>query len=635
MDVMAANIPPNVFGYFRNETHYEGLARRAGNVKEIPSWKYSVNVRNLLRQPDTREHFKRFIIKCHGHSKTAWPTFDWQRGSSEELKRCLEYREFPNGVAEIVQQAYRLGHPANIAAMEVMSTPPSPCVEDFKYATLSPTGTYSDSTGPQSARSPRSYFCERRTSGASSGVRSISSDNRLYRSANSWSSSRPSTSAAETGGASKERAGSLASETASFASSRRTGRKRLVAREAEVRNTSCSALVSFLRDGPEQISGNLHPHREIGSPKIDLPAAPHHSALVAPEAEGCNVQNSALVSISQDGPFTIEDDGDSRITKSSRPTTLRLPSMRMTSSPFADYVDDDASLPWPSFGEQFQPTAEHPRPQTSSQDPQLLSNAQNPRPLLRSHKSHPQVAVEESSEDLKTTPLSLAIRRRKPQLRDIQIRERSVELPRSFPSTAGARILPPTPGPPPIVALPIAPTNLTLSPMSITSPSCSDDPVSPISPTGYTLGAVGPPPSPMPPGFSEMQWPLPPTPAPELSPSLDSIPTPTAEFFREVTPTPGSFSSPRLAKSSPVSTLPKSPGADRLRTPYGLRVEVPKLMANPPRRSMSVRRSSSKSGKRWTSISSLIEPPLPSPGIDFGFCLTQSLDLAGGPAISG
>lgn len=617
-------------------SHYEGLARRIGNVRETPGWKYSITVRNLLRQPDTREPFKRFMSKCHGHSKTGWPTLNWQRDSSAELKRCLEYRDFPDGVVETVQQAYRLGHPANTVAVQVMSRPPPLPVEDFSYATLSPIDAFFGSTGPRSATSQRSsqrsYLSERKPSVASSGAGSVSSDNRLHRSTDSLPSSPPPTSP-QARNASKERSESLASETASLASSHRTGRRRLVARDAEVKNTSCSALASFLRDGPDDVPENRQPRREIRAPRIPPPVASHRSPLVAREAEVRNTRNSTLVSILRDGPPESPDSGESHEQKRSRSQSIpRLPSISIAVSPFPDYVDDGSNLPWPTLT----PVLDA-RPQILSHNSQPQMTVQIPRPQILSHSSQPQITLHKPLEDLKTAHLSLAKRRQKPQPQEIQIRENILDLPRSSSLTPGTRVLPPTPGPPPIVALPKAPVNLTLSPMSITSQHFSDSPISPISPTSYTFGAVGPPPSPMPPGFSEMQWPLPPTPALELSPHLESIPTPTAEFFREVTPTPGSFSSPRLAKSSPVSIFPfQNPGTDRPRTAHGLRIEVPKLMAAPPKRSRSMRRSrsSSRSGKAWTSISSLIEPPLPSPGIDFGLCFTQPLDLVGGPAIS-
>lgn len=619
-------------------SHYEGLAKRVGTVSQTPGWKYSATVRNLLRQPNTREHFRKFMIKCHGHSKAGWPTLNWQRDSSAELKRCLEYRDFPNGVAEIVQQAYRLGLPANTAAVQVMSRPPTPPVEDFNYATSTPIEAYFGSTGPRSARSQRSYLYERKTSVTSSGVRSVSSDDRLYRSATFLPSSPPSTSPSQTRNASKERAGSLTSDTASLASSRRTWKKRMVAREAEVRNTSCSALASFFRDGSDEVPvpENRQPRREIRAPRIPPPVAPHGSPLVAREAEVRNTRNSTLMSILREGPPEPANSGETHEEKRSRSQSIpRLSSIRTAVSPFPEYVDDGTSLPWPSFAEQPQTTVTNRRPLMLSHSSQPETTIQVPRPLILSHRSQPQITVQKPLEDLKTEYPSLAKRRQKPQLREIQIRETVLALPRSPSLTAGTRVLPPTPGPPPNIALPKAPAILTLSPMSITSRNFSDSPISPSSPTGCTFGAVGPPPSPMPPGFSEMQWPLPPTPALEISPLLESTPTPTPEFFREVTPTPGSFSNPRLAISSPVPISHPSPATERPRTAHRLRIAVPKLMAAPvPKRSRSVHRSCSKSGKKWSSISSLIEPPLPSPGIDFGFCLTQPLDPVDGPVIS-
>jgi hypothetical protein len=614
-------------------SHYEGLARRLGSNRETPDWKYTTTVRNLLRQPDTRENFKKFMIKCHGHSKAVWPTLEWQQDSSAELKRWLEYREFPNGVGEIVQQAYRLGHPAHAAAMQVMSRPPTPSAEEISYATLSPTDAYFGSTKPRS-RSQRSYLYERKTSNASSGVRSVSSDNRLYQSANSLPSSPPSASPPRTRTGSVERAGSFTSETASLASSRRTGRKRLVARDAEVRNTSCSALSDFLRDGPPASSQETPQPRKPRAPRMPPPvpshrelvaripevrdtentslldilqegqpsASPAHSQLVARQTEARDTRDLTLVGILQEGPPELSDDHEDRDQELPLPRSRsmpRLPPNRTVVSPFPDYVDDGASLPWPSLPER------------------------------------PQITVQEPLEDLKPVDRSLAARRQKPQLREIKVRETILTLPRSSSLTVGTRVLPPTPGPPPMQALPKAPAILTLSPLSISSNNISDSPISPMSATSYSFAAQEPPPSPMPLGFEDMKWPLPPTPIAGSTHLLDSIPTPTAQFFREITPTPGSsFSTRRLAISPVEPESLMSPERDRPRTGHGLRVEVPKLMAAPPKRSRSMRRGSSRSGKRWTSISSLVEPPLPSPGVDFRFCLSQPLDLVGPPSIS-
>lgn len=43
----------------------------------------------------------------------SWPKLRWKPKGSSELKRRLEYCDFRHGVEEIVQLAYRLGHPAN------------------------------------------------------------------------------------------------------------------------------------------------------------------------------------------------------------------------------------------------------------------------------------------------------------------------------------------------------------------------------------------------------------------------------------------------------------------------------------------------------------------------------------------
>jgi hypothetical protein len=580
-------------------SHYEGLARRIGANREAQIWKYTTTVRNLLRQPDTRETFKKFMIKCHGHSKAGWPTLEWQRDSSAELKRCLEYRDFPNGVGEIVQQAYRLGHPAHAAAIQVMSRPPTPPAEDVGFTTLSPVDAYFGSTAARS-RSQRSYLYERKASNASSGVRSVSSDNRQYRSAASLPSSPPSASPPGTRNVSRDRAGSFTSETASMASSRLAGRKRLVAREAEVRNTSCSALASFLRDGPsevpEKIPESRQPRAPYRAPRMPPPVPPPRARLVAREAEVHNTRNSTLINFLKDGPPADPREERNRHIPTPRSPSLSRSVPRTIGSPFPDYIDDEEDcLSWPIFPEP---------PVVAVNGPQ-----ENPKPAARAPRAPMQ----------------------NPQLREIKIQETVLTLPRSSSLNDGTRVLPPTPGPPPMQALPAPPTNSTLSPLSGGSRNFSHL-MTPVSPGEYTFGAAEPPPSPMPPGFEDMQWPLPPSPTPEVSP-LQSTPTPTVEFFRGSTPTPGSFSAHRQAKSPAESEFSKSPTSDRPRTAHGLRIDVPKLMAAPPKRSKSMHRSGSKNGRGWGSVSSVAEPPLPSPDIDFGFCLQQPLDLMEFPSV--
>jgi hypothetical protein len=48
----------------------------------------------------------------------------------------------------------------------------------------------------------------------------------------------------------------------------------------------------------------------------------------------------------------------------------------------------------------------------------------------------------------------------------------------------------------------------------------------------------------------------------------------------------------------------------------------------PPKRSRSSSRGSRQRPLRWVSIGTIMEPPMPSPGVDFGNCLSQPLDLA-------
>ncbi|KAF2403049.1 hypothetical protein EJ06DRAFT_528013 [Trichodelitschia bisporula] len=112
--------------------HYEWAADHPGTT---PQWRYTNYIRNLLRQSDTRDAFKRFMIRCHGDAKRAWPPLEWLEGNTYELRRSLEYRDFPRGPTEVVRYAYQLGHPSAIAAAKLMGAaaknlPPSPPTEE-------------------------------------------------------------------------------------------------------------------------------------------------------------------------------------------------------------------------------------------------------------------------------------------------------------------------------------------------------------------------------------------------------------------------------------------------------------------------------------------------------------------------
>jgi hypothetical protein len=613
-------------------SHYEGLSRRHGSTRETPEWKYTTTVRNLLRQPDTRETFKRFMTKCHGHSKTGWPTLEWQRDNSAELKRCLEYRDFPfpNGIQDIIQQAYRLGHPAHKAAVQVMSRPPTPPADEVGPSSLSPDFAYFGSTGPR-ARSQRSYLYERKSSNGSSAreFHATAVEPKQYRLPTSLPTSPPSMSPPYTRNTSPDRAPSFTSEATSF-SSNRTGRKRMIAREAEVKNTSCNALADFLRDGPPGSRGRtVDRETEVKNTSRNTPAdflndgPPGPRVKIAREAEVRNTSRNTLVEFLNDGPpgSRVKVAREAEVKNTSRNTLVnflndgppdptpfqqhrarQVPLPRRVISPYSEYVDDRSNLPWPVW------------------------------------QVRPEITIAEPQEDQAHEDQTLAA-----QIQEDGIRETVLEWPQSAPFSEGTRVLPPTPGPPPMQAPPKPPGPPTLSPITLSplnlSPHniSSGSLVSTFDATGFSWSSDDPPPSPMPPGFSDMEWPLPPTPADEVSAS-DSTPTPTAGFFKSRNqthnPTPGSFSIPELSPASHDIEFPKGLALDRPRTAHGgLRIEVPKLMAAPPKRSKSTHRSG-KHGSRWKSISSIIEPPLPSPGIDFGFCLSQPLDLVGSPIIS-
>jgi hypothetical protein len=96
--------------------HFEGLARLDDATQQPSEWKYTNVLRNLLRQPDIKEGYKRMMVKLHGDDKVFWPKMKWQVENSSELLRKLEYRDFREGVMEIARVACQLGHPASANA---------------------------------------------------------------------------------------------------------------------------------------------------------------------------------------------------------------------------------------------------------------------------------------------------------------------------------------------------------------------------------------------------------------------------------------------------------------------------------------------------------------------------------------
>jgi len=93
--------------------HFEELARLDDATQQPSEWKYTNVLRNLLRQPDIKEGYKRMMIRLHGDDKVFWPKMKWQVENSSELLRKLEHRDFRDGVMEIARVACQLGHPAS------------------------------------------------------------------------------------------------------------------------------------------------------------------------------------------------------------------------------------------------------------------------------------------------------------------------------------------------------------------------------------------------------------------------------------------------------------------------------------------------------------------------------------------
>jgi hypothetical protein len=91
--------------------HFESLAQHDDTSSQPSQWKYTNMIRNLLRQPDVKDAYKRVMSKCHGDDKVFWPKMKWDAASSEELKRRLEYRDFRSGVKNLARMACQLGAP--------------------------------------------------------------------------------------------------------------------------------------------------------------------------------------------------------------------------------------------------------------------------------------------------------------------------------------------------------------------------------------------------------------------------------------------------------------------------------------------------------------------------------------------
>jgi hypothetical protein len=107
--------------------HFEQLAAMDDDhLVACPSeWKYANMLRNLLRQPDIREAYKRMLVSFHGADKFFWPKMRWHPSNTVELLRKLEYRDFREGVQEIARVACSLGQPAQAEMVRIVE-PPSP-----------------------------------------------------------------------------------------------------------------------------------------------------------------------------------------------------------------------------------------------------------------------------------------------------------------------------------------------------------------------------------------------------------------------------------------------------------------------------------------------------------------------------
>ena len=341
--------------------HYEGLARRHGNNRETPEWTYSTFIRNLLRLPEVGDSFKRFMIKCHGHSKSTWPELEWLRDDTGELRRCLEYRDFRRGIPEIIHLAYRLGHPAYNAAVQVMSRPPTPRSERTSRthsrvpSEASSSGTpFSPISNPGSpllqSRSIRPYLYERKpflvTLPEREPVPFPTSDyTKDYNIPRSLPSSPPDASPPHTRATSPVRAASIRSDTSL---SRLPARRRMVARDADVKGTGCAALIHFLRQGP--------PDSQFPAPVLEHSTRPYTSPRLPMYYE-----QTIEETVFHESPATPVSKPVSTSKVSPMPyPALRAPPTSPTNSPLLALAPTEPPLPTPT------PLSLWPRPVSPS-----------------------------------------------------------------------------------------------------------------------------------------------------------------------------------------------------------------------------------------------------------------------------
>ena len=570
-------------------THYEMLIKRQGNFRDSPEWTYSTTVRNLLRQPELREPFKKFMTKCHGHSKSTWPMLEWQPDKCAELQRCLEYRDFTRGVPDIIHLAYRSGHPGYASPPQVISRPPSPPASGvFVPPTVSPRSSslrsrarsrsirsvMSENTmspsSPNRSSSGRPYLYERKSS-APSRISDVPS----FNSAPLLSPTSPSLSLS-TRDLSPLRTPSIFSTTTELQRPKTATTRRMVAREPEVRGTSSRALLEFLKEGPP--TGPTKGEHRARRPPRAVP--------VIPDAAGLGLDS--LLSTS---PNELVDSAPPLIRKHSKPA----PDFDIPISPVRE---DDAEQNYTRTGASLDNTIEQalPTPTLLLPDERFATrtDAQEDRPAQQADEKAitPQVPIYAPSEPPAIKETVIEMKGPTYQLQDY-----------------GHKVLPPTPGPPPSQLLPLPPM-IELSRRA----NLPDTPTT-------EHGDV--PPSPMPPGFTDIaNWPAPPEAAAPPVPSLPRSPSPPLLPETPIIPT----HIPPISISVPPPEIPHRPQTANPNPNLNARSEVLKLLP-PPKRARSTSRGRPRP-LRWVSISTMIEPPAPSPGVDFGTCLSQPLDLA-------
>jgi hypothetical protein len=127
-------------------SHFEDLASQDDTSSKPSQWKYSNMIRNLLRQPDVREAYSRYLVSCHGEDKQQWPRVEWLAENSGELRRRLEYRDFRLGVLDIAKLAHQLSFPTTQEAITILTTEPEDSPDQSSFGSCP-----SLSPGPNSA----------------------------------------------------------------------------------------------------------------------------------------------------------------------------------------------------------------------------------------------------------------------------------------------------------------------------------------------------------------------------------------------------------------------------------------------------------------------------------------------------